>query len=394
MTTQTALEAGRGAGLDRVTRTMALALGVGTAVFALLALGAFIAQYQSFSPVWSWGVVLATFVPALLAALLSPVLHVHGLRRLLGVSAVGYLVGLILLVPAITAAGGTVPPEAGSPWLLSVSTIGTCAAAVAWRPAIAWPYVAVCVVAIGGDRVLASSESIEAIAVQDAVYTLLFDAIFAALAMATARAGRALDAAADRAISDTRSAAATEAAVRERSRIEALIHDNVLVALLASARGAARAGEEARAAIARLDEVARTSTSEPIERDDWVWRLQSLTTDVAPSARFSHGQHDGMESIPLDVASALLEASAEAVRNSVQHAGPSARAVHARIARDEVEVTVLDNGSGFDPDEVAPGRLGVAVSILDRMRAVPGGQAVVVSTPGVGTRVVLRWRAS
>ena len=386
--------AGGGAGLDRVTRAMALALGVGTAVFALLAFGGFTAQYSSMSPFWSWGVVAGVFLPPLVAAVLSGILSVRVIRGLLAVAAAAHLAGLVLLVPAITTATGTLPPELATPWLLSVSTIGTCAAAVAWRPVVAWPYLVACVVALGLDRVLASSESIGEIAVQDAVYTLLFDAIFAALAIATARAGRTLDAVADRAVRETRAAAATEAASRERSRIEALVHDSVLVALLASARGVPRAAEEADRAVARLDEVAEDSPTEPVAGETWVWRLQSLTTDIAPAARFSHEYAPAAGPIPADAAAAMLEASAEALRNSVQHAGDAARAVHARVSGEGVEVTVLDDGRGFDPAGVGAARLGVAVSILDRMRSVPGGRADIVSRPGVGTRVALGWRAA
>jgi signal transduction histidine kinase len=387
-------EAGQGAALDRVTRTMALALGVGTVVYSLLSVGGFIVQFASFSPIWSWGVVLTTFVPPLAAAALSGVLPARVLRGLLGVAAAGLLGGLLLLVPAITTTTGTVPPEVASPWVLGISAIGTCAAAVAWRPLIAWLYLAACVVTLAVDRVLASSESILEIAIQDALYTLLFNAIFAALAIATAHAGRVLDAAADRAIGETRAAAATESAARERSRIEALVHDSVLVALLASARGAKRAAQEARLAIARLDDVAEVSATSRVATQAWIWRLQSLATDLAPAARFSHEWDARVESIPGDAASAILEATAEAVRNSVQHAGPAARAIHVRATGDEVEVTVLDDGVGFDPSEVGAARLGVAVSILDRMFALSGGRGTVVSQPGVGTRVALGWSPS
>lgn len=386
--------AGQGVALEQVTRAMALALGVGTAVFGLLALGAFAAQQDSFSPLWTWTFAFGIFVPPLAAGLLSYALPVRVLRGLLALSAASQLVGLLLLVPAITTAGGTVPPEQGSPWMLSISAVGTSAAAVAWRPVVAWIYLAASVVALGVDRAMASSESLAEIALQDAVYTLLFDAIFAALAIATARAGRTLDAVADQAVRETRVASATEAAARERFRIEGLIHDSVLVALLASARGARQADDEARRAITRLREAEEPPSTDAIAVEEWVWRLQALTTDLAPAARFSH-EHDGRnEPIPSEVATAMLEACAEALRNSVRHAAAASRAVHARVTTRAVEVSVLDDGPGFDVAAVNPARLGLAVSILDRMRSLSGGDAVVVSRPGLGTRVALTWRAA
>ncbi len=383
--------AGQGAAVDRVTRTMSLALGVGAAVFTLLALSGFLSQHEASHPVWSWGVAVVVFLPPIAMALLSGVAPVRVLRLLAAVCATGHLLGLLTLIPALDT--GTLPGELGAPWLFGVSVIPCAAAAVAWRPLITWPYVALCVVLLGINRYLAAGSTIPDLAVQDALHTFLFDAVFTALALATYRAGRALDSAADVAIEETRASASAEARGRERSRVEALLHDTVLVALLASARGADGAADQASSALAQLDSVEHTADSARLDGTAWMWRLQSLTTDLAPDARFSH---EGMptSTVPSDAAQAVLEATAEALRNSVLHAGPASRAVHARVTADEIDVTVLDDGSGFDPAAVRPGRLGLTVSILERMRAIPGGRAAIVSNPGVGTRVSIGWRVA
>ncbi len=52
-----------------------------------------------------------------------------------------------------------------------------------------------------------------------------------------------------------------------------------------------------------------------------MWRLQALTTDLSPDARFSHDDSAHDARIRSDAAHAVLEATAEALRNSVQHAG-------------------------------------------------------------------------
>ena len=55
-------------------------------------------------------------------------------------------------------------------------------------------------------------------------------------------------------------------------------------------------------------------------------------------------------------------------------------------------IDVVDNGSGFDPTAVPLSRLGLRVSIEERM-ANAGGTARIDSAPGRGTRVTLAWPA-
>lgn len=68
----------------------------------------------------------------------------------------------------------------------------------------------------------------------------------------------------------------------------------------------------------------------------------------------------------------------------------------ARIARaipigdGGIRITVRDDGQGFNMADIAPERLGVRVSIIDRVRLI-GGSAEIRSTPGTGTTVVLEW---
>ena len=53
-------------------------------------------------------------------------------------------------------------------------------------------------------------------------------------------------------------------------------------------------------------------------------------------------------------------------------------------------VEVGDHGSGFDPEAVPNERLGVRVSILERVAGV-GGAAAIDTVIGRGTIVSLRW---
>lgn len=380
--------------LESVTRSMALALGVGSVAFLLLAFPSILAQSAAFGPIWSWAAAAGIYAPLIGSAALSPWLRPRGVRALAGATAIGQLATLATLVPALP--GGILPEALGSPWPLGSILLGCAAAAVAWRSAITWPYVALSVGLVWFDRFRASAHPIADLATQDALHTLLFTAVFTSLALAIRRAGRQLDVASDRAAADTRSLARAEAGVRERGRIEALVHDSVLVALLASARRPGQSASVARDALDRLDALEHGGgqhADEAVDARAWLWQVQATATQLDPAARFSHEQH-GSSVVPADVAEAILEASAEALRNSVSHAGPASRAVHVRLAAASVEVTVIDDGRGFDVGAVDEARLGVAVSIRDRMRNLVGGRAVIVSTPGLGTRVVVGWEVA
>ncbi len=63
-----------------------------------------------------------------------------------------------------------------------------------------------------------------------------------------------------------------------------------------------------------------------------------------------------------------------------------------RVAGGVGELVVRDDGIGFDAAAVPPARMGIAVSIVGRMRTLPGGDARVDARPGAGTTVTLTWR--
>ena len=121
--------------------------------------------------------------------------------------------------------------------------------------------------------------------------------------------------------------------------------------------------------------------------------------------------------VPHDTAQAFEDAAAEALRNSLAHAAgdPPDRActpgreatdreaapdreAAGRITRtatlhsgpDGVVVTISDDGRGFDPERVPPGRHGVTGSIMTRMHDA-GGTARIDTAPGTGTTVTLSW---
>ena len=99
------------------------------------------------------------------------------------------------------------------------------------------------------------------------------------------------------------------------------------------------------------------------------------------------GSGSGVYKLAPDVARALVGAVRAAFDNVVKHSGASVAELEL-IYADDITVMITDQGTGFDQKAVAADRLGVRGSIIDRMEAV-GGSAVIWSSPGGGTSVVL-----
>jgi signal transduction histidine kinase len=89
-----------------------------------------------------------------------------------------------------------------------------------------------------------------------------------------------------------------------------------------------------------------------------------------------------------DVAAALLSATRASLENVARHSGTSSAEVEIISAPGTVTVMITDQGSGFEPAEVGPDRLGLRASVVERMAAV-GGNAKIWSAPGQGTSVVI-----
>jgi hypothetical protein len=121
---------------------------------------------------------------------------------------------------------------------------------------------------------------------------------------------------------------------------------------------------------------------------------------------FAHGP-DLDRWVPGDVAEAVLAAATQAMVNSTQHAGSGRAGTTgsgaAAPAREPVRtvsihpwadrgftVLVADSGRGFDTASVSADRLGLRVSMRERMAAV-GGLVSVKSLPGAGTSIVISW---
>ena len=100
------------------------------------------------------------------------------------------------------------------------------------------------------------------------------------------------------------------------------------------------------------------------------------------------GGGSGIYTLTESVASALLDAIRACFENALRHSGVPTADVYLAYTATQVTVIVSDEGVGFDPAGIAADRLGVRLSVIDRMHAA-GGSARIWSSPGNGTSIVL-----
>ncbi|MEI7447323.1 MAG: sensor histidine kinase, partial [Burkholderiales bacterium] len=94
---------------------------------------------------------------------------------------------------------------------------------------------------------------------------------------------------------------------------------------------------------------------------------------------------DASISLEAEPALALYRIVQEALTNVHKYAGATTVRVTLRRVRGRVELSVDDDGAGFDPDSVGAGHHGLA-GMRHRMLAV-GGRLEVVAAPGAGTSI-------
>ena len=189
--------------------------------------------------------------------------------------------------------------------------------------------------------------------------------------------------------------AARQASTRAQHEANSFIHDHILSALIAVANGLpdrAALRDSARQALDSLS--AGMAVVSPVATrtllNDVAGRVGVMAGDIRTDVVLTR-EHE----IPSEVAQAVTEATLEAVRNSLRHAGSDDAPVTRRVTLTSdacgISIEVSDNGCGFDPAVAGRGRHGVSGSIIARMQDV-GGRATVDSVPGEGACVTLRWR--
>ncbi len=377
----------------RLYRLMTMSLGITAVVEAASVVPAMTSQAATLTPLYCLVAVVVVTVPAIVALVVFSRASLVALRWIWRVQALGML-AVYLAIPL--ALGTTrVPVAFGLTWVAELEIIPACAAVLAWRLRGVLVYLVVWQTTMFSVAWLCCDDPLRGRAFGDALRQLFFITMFMCLAFALLRAGRLLDAAVDDAVRESRIAAGADARRAARGRVQMLVHDSIIVALLAYANGAGRerVQAEAAAALAQMREGLRDRRSQGTPQQV-AWRLQALTTRMDPGVQFDYS-FTGDDLIPGAVSAAFEEALAEALRNSLRHASDGApvnRQVRVTVSAEGIDLVVLDDGAGFDPARIDATRLGVRQGIVHRMRSIEGGDAQVRSTRGYGTAVSLSWR--
>ncbi|BDZ51576.1 hypothetical protein GCM10025867_38170 [Frondihabitans sucicola] len=377
--------------LDKIFARALAALGV---VFGLQAVPFVIAQQPSMQVAWGWIISIAIFGGFIAIGLASTVMR--GVETAAAFVAISFLVALITW-PLAVQDPTHVQPQV--PWLWYLVTVATSAAAVAFSLWVATGYLFLAPVIYGLIRITPSGGGVEPLrAALDASYSIILGGAVLILITLLRQASMSVDTAQNMAVARYSSAIREHATELERVQVDAIVHDSVLTTFISASRAfspdeRALATTMARNAMSHLTTAAsvtpfdESSTSLTSMRERIQVLVANLGADVEVRAK---GLDDHV--IPANAAEALYSAAVQAIVNSVQHAGGDdvSRWVSVNWAREMVTVEVGDTGSGFNPAAVPGERLGVRVSITERL-ANAGGEASIHTKTGSGTVIRLTW---
>lgn len=290
------------------------------------------------------------------------------------------------------------------PWLWLICTVATSAAAVAFGSWYATIYLFVapilyCIVRVtpsGGGK---SWES----AALDTIYAVILGGAVLILVTLLRQAAADVDSAQAAALNRYAHAVRQHATEVERVQVDAIVHDGVLTTLLSAARAVTPeakmlATRMARDAMGHLKDAAAASPDDEatVSMNTLAHRVIGATTTLSSPFELRSANIESGD-IPIQSAEAVYSAAVQAMVNSLQHAGAALdlrRWLDVRGAEGGgIRIDVGDTGEGFDVSKVPTERLGLRVSIIERV-ANAGGSVRVDSGSGRGTIISIRWPAA
>jgi signal transduction histidine kinase len=383
--------------LLRVDAAVARLAAVIGAAFFLQSIPLQLAQLPNMAPAWNVAI-LTLLIASLVACAVASALK-RMVRTTYVAFAVAYLIALVSWPFAVLDVGVAIEQN-DSYWLYFLLTIATAMASVAMELPIAVVYTVGTPILYGIIRITPPGGSTEiGRALLDSVYSILLGGSILILIAVLRSAASGVDTAQQNALERYAHAVRQHATEAERVQVDSIVHDSVLTTLLSAARAfspeaKALAATMAGNAIGHLREaVAVAPDSEATVSGEMVaQRIVSAADSMSQSFTVRTFAEEWCM-IPVHVAEAAYSATVQAMVNSLQHAGEESLSRWVAIrgfAPGGIEVVVGDTGAGFVLADVPMERLGVRVSIIERI-ANAGGRAVIQSAPGEGTIVSIRW---
>jgi two-component system nitrate/nitrite sensor histidine kinase NarX len=97
----------------------------------------------------------------------------------------------------------------------------------------------------------------------------------------------------------------------------------------------------------------------------------------------------GQGVLPADVQVAIYRICQETLNNVAKHAGASVVEIYLKHEDSAIELSIRDDGQGFDPERTTSGHYGLSM-MHERAEAV-GARLSITSQPGQGTELIIRW---
>ena len=372
--------------------------GVGV-VFALQALPVMLSQAPVRMPVM--GLLAPLLLGLSLVAVVVAAVVKVGVRTAAGTVALFYLAALLawpLLMRDPTAVLD------GKPWLWYMCTIATACAALAFPVLWAVIYTLVVPTVYGVVRSTPSGGNADLLLSSlDAVYAIILGQVILIIIFMLRQTALAVDNAQTNALHQYGNAVRQHATEVERVQVDSIVHDSVLATFLAAAaagspKAAQLASGMASDALTRLNDAAIVPAG-----DDSMVPFSELSEQIRSAADRLPVPFDVDECVidglrlPAHASEAILAASVQAMVNSAQHAGtpsfePDRTLTMSGNAQGGCTITVADTGLGFDPELIPAERLGLRISIQDRV-ASAGGAVRVCAAVGRGTTITIEWPA-
>ena len=342
-------------------------------VFGLQTLPVVLSQIGASHPVWAWVV-----VPALYGSIVVAFVAAMAQRAIVAMNAT---IAVIFLVALATWPLAIITPtdnQLDRYWLYFLITVATATATIAFSLPVATAYLFAAPIAYGLIRVTPQGGNATPLeATLEAVYSILIGGAVVLIITLLRAAAAAVDIAQSAALDRYSLAVHAHATEIERVQVDSIVHDSVLTTLLSAARAyspeAKRiASTMASNAIGHLREAALVTPD-----DSGTVRLGAVLrriTEAASSmsAPFELRTRDvSTQSMPLQAAEAVYSAAVQAMVNSLQHAGQDPRVSRWVAVRGAlpsgIEVEVGDTGAGFSFVDLPAERMGLRVSIVERV---------------------------